>query len=302
VAIVGGGKVGSVLGRIIADEGHRITAVVSRTRRSAAAAGRFMRCRNTSDTLTAIPRSTDVIMLSAPHEAIPGIARSLALLEDFDFRRLAVCHASGMLTADALSPLRTRGAITFSFHPLQTFPRDFSARTILPTARGIVYGVDGDAAGVRMARKLAAVLQGKILLVPKEMRQFYHAVCVVASNHLTTLLGIMERLHNSFPRPTGDLWDVFGPIMTATWQNVRATSPAAALSGPIARGGIATVRGHLESVNRYAPDLMPYFVRMSLETVRLASAKGSLPASHRLALEELLRSYAEITAPSPEHS
>jgi predicted short-subunit dehydrogenase-like oxidoreductase (DUF2520 family) len=300
VAIVGAGNVGAVLGRILHDGGHAVTAVVSRTRRSAAAAGRFIGCRRVSDALTAIPKATDIILIAAPHEAIPVVARSLALLEEFDFRRLAVCHASGMLTADALAPLRERGAVTFSFHPLQTFPRDFTPRQILPTARGIVYGVDGEPRGLRTARHLASALGGRVLLVPPEMREFYHAVCVVASNHITTLLGIMERLHTALGPSRAGLWDVFGPIMTAAWNNARATSPAAALSGPIARGGVATVRGHLEAMKRTAPELMPYYLRMSLETVRLATAKGSLTAAQRQALEALLRSFGEITSPGPE--
>jgi predicted short-subunit dehydrogenase-like oxidoreductase (DUF2520 family) len=292
--------VGTVLGRVLRDEGHDVTAVVSRTRKSAAAAGRFIGCRRVSDALTAIPEATDIIFVAAPHEVIPDVARSLALLEEFDFRRLAVCHASGMLTADALAPLRERGAVTFSFHPLQTFPRDFTARQILPTVRGIVYGVDGEPRGIRMARRLAAALDGKVFLVPPEMREFYHAVCVVASNHVTTLLGIMERLHALFGQSRTGMWEVFGPILSAAWTNARLTSPAAALSGPIARGGVATVRGHLEAMKLYAPDVMPYYLRMSLETVRLATAKGSLTAAQRQALEALLRSYAEITSTRPE--
>lgn len=300
VAIVGAGNVGAVLGRVLREEGHSVTAVVSRTKRSAARAGRFIGCRRVSDALTAIPEATDVIYIASPHEVIPDVARSLALLEQFSFHHLAVCHASGMLTADALAPLRERGAVTFSFHPLQTFPRDFTPRQILPTARGIVYGVDGDRAGVRKARQFAAALRGKVFLVPPEMREFYHAVCVVASNHVTTLLGIMERLHALFGTPGVGVWDVFGPIMDAAWKNAVAASPAAALSGPIARGGVSTVKGHLEAMSRYAPDLMPYYLRMSLETVRLATAKGSLTASQRQALESLLRSYGELSPSGPE--
>jgi len=106
IAIVGAGNVGAVLGRILREEGHTVTAVVSRTKKSAAAAGRFIGCRRISDALTAIPKATDIIYIAAPHEAIPEVARSLALLEEFDFHRLAVCHASGMLTADALAPRR----------------------------------------------------------------------------------------------------------------------------------------------------------------------------------------------------
>src|SRR5512143_1776958 len=139
ITIIGAGNVGSVLGRILVENGERVVCVISRTARSASRAGRFLRCRRTSTDLAAIPSETDLIFIATPHSAVADVARALARLADFSFRGVAVCHASGMLTAEVLEPLRLRGATVFSFHPLQTFPRDFPPAAIVPTARGIVY-------------------------------------------------------------------------------------------------------------------------------------------------------------------
>lgn len=295
VAIVGGGKVGSVLGRVLAEEGVKITAVVSRSRSSAARAGRFIGCRNASTALTAIPAETDIVLIATPHEVVADVARTLAQLEGLDFRRLAVCHASGMLTAAVLEPLASRGAAVFSFHPLQTFPRDFPPLDILPSARGIFYGVDGPPRGIRQARRFASVLRGRVLLVPPEMREFYHAACVIASNHLTTMLAQVESMYRVLRPHERNFYGVFRPILEATMANIASGGPAAALSGPIARGGLETVARHLEAVARYTPELMPYYTRMSLETVRLAVAKGSLTPARKEALELLIRSHTDDT-------
>ena len=301
VAIVGAGKVGTVLGRVLREEGARITAVVSRSRASARTTGRFLRCANVSTALTAIPRETDCVFITTPHDAVEEVARTLAGLEGLDFPAMAVCHASGMLTAAALEPCAVRGAAVFSFHPLQTFPRDFAPRDILPRARGICYGVDGSARGVRMARRLARVLCGRIIVIPPARRVLYHAACVVASNHLTTMLAEVEAmLHAVLPRERRFM-EVFRPILDATLANVAATSPAAALSGPVARGGIGTVARHLEAVRDAVPELLPYFTRMSLETVRLAAAKGSLTAESRTAMIQLIRSFTDETTHTREN-
>jgi predicted short-subunit dehydrogenase-like oxidoreductase (DUF2520 family) len=276
VAIVGAGKVGSVLGKILVENGDRITAVVSRTQASARAAGRFLGCINVSTSLDAIPRETDIVYLTAPHAAIGHLARTLAELKHLDFKRLNVCHASGMLTAAALKPLTDKGATVFSFHPLQTFPRDFALAAIVPTVRGIYYGVDGTPRAVRAARRFAKALNGRVLEVPIEMRPFYHATCVVASNHLTTLLSIVQQMFYILGNRKADYLKAFMPIVAATLRNVEATSPERALSGPIARGGIETVREHLQQVQHVAPDLIPYFSRMTIETARLARKKGSI--------------------------
>jgi predicted short-subunit dehydrogenase-like oxidoreductase (DUF2520 family) len=293
VAIVGAGKVGSVLGRVLVEEGARITAIVSRSRASARAAGRFLRCANASTALTAIPRDTECVFITTPHDAVEEVARTLAGLEGLDFGTLAVCHASGMLTAAALDPCAVRGAAVFSFHPLQTFPRDFAPRDILPWARGISYGVDGSPRGVRMARRLASVLQGRIVLIPPGRRELYHAACVVASNHLTTMLAELEAMLRAVLPGQKRFMGLVRPILDATLANVAATSPAAALSGPVARGGIGTVARHLEAVRDAVPELLPYYTRMSLETVRLAGAKGSLTADQRTAMVQLIRSFTD---------
>jgi predicted short-subunit dehydrogenase-like oxidoreductase (DUF2520 family) len=293
VAIVGGGKVGSVLGRVLADEGARITAVVSRTPASAARAGRFIGCSRTSTALSAIPPDTDLVFIATPHDVVAEVSRMLAQVVGLDFRRLAVCHASGMLTAAVLDPLALLGSAVFSFHPLQTFPRDFPLARILPRARGIAYGVDGPPRGIRIARRMAALLRGRILLIPPESRVLYHAACVVASNHLTTLLAELESMSvNVLPRER-KFFEIFRPIIEATLANVAATSPAAALSGPVARGGVETVAQHLRAVRESVPELLPYFTRMSLETVRLASARGTLGTDRIAAMTDLIRSYTD---------
>ena len=295
MAIVGGGKVGSVLGRVLAEEGMKITAVVSRTKSSALAAGRFIGCRNASTALTAIPAETDIVFIATPHEAVADVARTLAHLEGLDFKRLAVCHASGMLSASVLDPLAQRGAAIFSFHPLQTFPRDFAPQEIMRGARGIFYGVDGGPRGLRQARRFASALRGRVLLIPPEMREFYHAACVIASNHLTTMLAQVEMMYRVLRPKDSEFYPAFRPIVEATLANVAASGPAAALSGPIARGGLETVARHLEAVARFTPELMPYYTRMSLETVRLAVAKGSLSPERKEALELLIRSHTDET-------
>jgi len=295
VAIVGAGKVGQVLGRILADNGATITCVISRTPGSVAAGKRFLRCRIGSTSLAAIPRETNLVFIATPHAAVSGVAAALAAEAPLRWTSTFVCHASGMLTAEALAPLRRKGAGVFSFHPLQTFPRDFAPHEIVPIARGIWYGVDGDGAAIRRARSLARSLEGRVMVVPPELRVFYHAACVVASNHLTALLADLETMGARFdPRHA---LDAFRPIIDATLNNVFRTSPARALSGPVARGGVETVREHLLSVRRTIPELIPYFVSMTGETVRLARTKGALPDEKLAAFDAMLGAFSRIPGP-----
>lgn len=290
VAIVGAGKVGLVLGRLMVRGGARITAVVSRTPASAKAGGRFLRCRNAVTSPESIPPETNLVFIATPHDAVAPVAEQLAACGQLRFRRLAACHASGMLTAGALAPLARRGAVTFSFHPLQTFPRDFPPAAIVPSARGIRYGADGDAAGMRAARRLAKLLGGTVLPVPPELRAYYHASCVLASNHLAAMLSLLEAMYLRLGAKGGKFYPVYEPIIRATLDNIRRTSPARALSGPVARGGIATVAEHCAAIARTSPELLPYFAAMSRETALLAARKGTLTGERLNAMLELIAS------------
>ena len=301
LAIVGAGKVGTVLGRIFVDNGGQVVSVVSRTQKSAGIAGRFLHCRNVSDSLASIPPSTELIYITTPHAAVEGVALGLSRLDHLAFRKLSVCHASGMLTAKALAPLSKRGATVFSFHPLQTFPRDFKARDIVPTARGLYYAVDGSARGLRVARQFARRLDGRIIQIKPAMRVFYHAACVVASNHLTAMLSVLDTMYRRFDKNEKDFFRVFKPIITATLYNIERTSPAEALSGPVARGGVETVAGHLSAIKQFAPDLLPYFGTLTLETVRLAERKGSITDDRALALRKLVRSFVPDSQTKERH-
>jgi predicted short-subunit dehydrogenase-like oxidoreductase (DUF2520 family) len=292
IAIIGSGKVGQTLGRVLVENGNRIVAVISRSMDSATAGGRFLRCRATSTSLESIPPDVNLIFIATPHDAVPAVAIALSRIERLPFSRTSVCHASGMLSAAALEPVRRRGAKTFSFHPLQTFPRDFAPKDIVPRARGIYYGIDGDEAALRVARRLAARLEGKTVLIPPEHRTLYHAACVVASNHLTTMLSVLKTMFGALHADEERFYPVFEPIIAATLHNVAKTSPAHALSGPVARGGVETVNGHLQAIKRLTPELLPYFLSVTRETVRLAVEKGSLKPALKREMLDLLQSYS----------
>jgi len=298
VAIVGAGRVGLAFGRTLVHRGDRVVAVVSRSMDSARMGGKFLRCANAGTSLESIPASTNLILITTPHDAIAGTAAALARLTHLQFPSLCVCHASGMLTADVLEPLAKQGATVFSFHPLQTFPRDFPVKKIVPTLSGIWYGVDGPADGVVAARRLARRLGGKMVFIPPDQRVLYHAACVVASNHLTALLRVLEQMHHALGIKGTDYFSLFRPIIETTMRNVALTSPAKALSGPVARGGTATLAGHFESVKTSVPELLPYISVMTDVTAALAREKGSISKEQAAAIHTLVQSYRQCQTPS----
>jgi predicted short-subunit dehydrogenase-like oxidoreductase (DUF2520 family) len=289
--------VGSLFGRLLAESGAPPDLVVSRTIASARRAARFSRAARATSDLGGLSARTRLIIVATPHAAVAPVAAALAALPQLDFAHLFVCHASGMLTAAALAPLAERGARVFSFHPLQSFPRIYRPATLLPSARGITYGIDGgDPEALRMARRLARRLGGRALLVPPSLRVYYHAASVVASTHLAALTSILAEMYAQITAPTpsqpatkvnekknekpgrdNGFYSVYEPLLQGTLGLVKARSPRQALGGAIARGGAETLAEHLGAVSTHSPALVLPFAALCVQAIELVRRGGALP-------------------------
>ncbi|MBK5188088.1 MAG: DUF2520 domain-containing protein, partial [Gemmatimonadaceae bacterium] len=73
-------------------------------------------------------------------------------------------------------------------------------------------------------------------------------------------------------------------LLGAAAENVSALEPAAALTGPVARGDVETVRAHLDALAD-VPEILALYRALSREALPLAAAGGA----DRARLEALAR-------------
>ena len=50
----------------------------------------------------------------------------------------------------------------------------------------------------------------------------------------------------------------------------------AALTGPIARGDVETVKGHIEAMQERAPELLDLYRELAKQTIAVAAEKGGI--------------------------
>ena len=125
--------------------------------------------------------------------------------------------------------------------------------------RGAWFAIAGDP----IVEEIAAALGGRTFTVEDADRAAYHAAAVIASNHLVALLGQAERIGRGAGVPFEALLD----LVRATVANVAELGPAAALTGPAARGDDETIRRHLAAL---APGERASYEAMVAEARRLA--------------------------------
>lgn len=222
-------------------------------------------------------RQADVVLLAVRDDALPGVVGDLA---GHRWRRgQCVLHLSGALPCGVLAPLRRRGASIGSLHPLMTVAAD--PRRAAARFRGATFAVEGDPAAVRRSRALARSLGGVPVAVRAGTRASYHAGAVFASNYVVTMLDAAERLLAQAGFTRAQARRALRPLALASVTNAVASGPAAALTGPIARGDAATVARHLDAL---PPALRPLYRAAGEAALTLARAAGlAAPAARAVA-------------------
>lgn len=210
---------------------------------------------------------TTAVFLTVPDDVLPEMAHTLAG-QGAAPAGCAAFHCSGALTVDVLAPLHARGYHVGSLHPLQSLANPITGAQRL---RGCWYAVSGESEAVGVARRLVAQLDGETLSIPVNRRPLYHAAAVVASNYLPVLTAMAARLLVLAGADQDQAVQALLPLMRGTLENVAEMGLAPALTGPIARGDLETVRLHLKSLPEREGRL---YRELGREAVELADAHG----------------------------
>ena len=231
---------------------------------------------------------TTAVLLTVPDDVLPEMAHAMAGQGDAP-EGCAVLHCSGALSLEVLSPLHARGYHVGSLHPLQALAHPVTGAERL---RGSWFAVSGEPEATAVARRLVVRLEGTPLAIPIARRPLYHAAAVVASNYLPVLLALAARLLVLAGVDEDDAIPALLPLMRGTLENIGEMGLAPALTGPISRGDIETVRLHL----RVLPDREARVYRdLGREAVALAEARG-LDGETAAALKDLFETEVEAGA------
>lgn len=237
VGVVGAGRVGAVLAARLQRAGHPITAVSGRSQATLLRVQTLLPTVQITDP-AAVVRASDVIVLAVPDDALADVAQDLVGAVR---RGQVVVHTSGRHGLAVLAPLAAAGARTIAMHPAMTF-----TGTEVDLDRDCVFGVTSAPADREIAETLVAELGGTVMWVDEADRATYHASLAHGANHLTTIVTQAMDLLREIG--AADPAAVLRPLLTAALDNTLAYGDAA-LTGPVARGDVDTVRAHMRTID-----------------------------------------------------
>jgi predicted short-subunit dehydrogenase-like oxidoreductase (DUF2520 family) len=231
IAIVGGGRMGRGLALALAEAGERVEL----------ASGRDLG----ADEATAACEAASTIMLAVPDDAIPLVAARLAAVNAVSAEQV-VLHLSGLHDRRALAPLDGTGAALGSLHPLQTVS---SAQPAAERWRGAFAAVEGDDRALAEGERLCRLLGLEPLRLPPGAKPAYHAGAVIASNYVVTLADLAARVAGAAGVEPALASRIYLPLLRGAIESLEGLPAASALTGPIVRGDVATVRAHLQALS-----------------------------------------------------
>ena len=268
IGVVGAGRVGAVLSAALRAAGHEIVA----------AAGESTASRTRIETLlpgvpamkpTDVARRSDLLLLTVPDDMLENVVVSLVgagVIREGQY----VVHTSGRHGLAALDAAAGVGARIIAMHPAMTFT---GTEVDLDRLHGTVFGITAGEADRAFAEALVGGLGGVPMFVGEDKRTLYHAGLAHGANHLVTLVAqAMELLAAS---GADDPAATLRPLLTAALDNALVSGDAA-LTGPIVRGDVNTVRAHLRDIGETAPATIPSYVAMAKATADRAVLDGRL--------------------------
>lgn len=280
IGVVGAGRVGAVLAAALRAAGHTIAAVggeshASRTRIETLLPGVRV------DKPSAVARACDILLLTVPDDALSNVVTMLSASGAIRPGQYVV-HTSGRHGADVLGPAADVGAHVAAMHPAMTFTGTDVDLEHLP---GTVFGCTGEGPARSVVETLVCDLGGRASWIDESQRARYHLALAHGANHLVTLVSQAADLL----RASGvtDPATTLRPLLQAALDNSLEYGDAA-LTGPIVRGDVETVRTHLSALVDSAPETLESYVTMGRATAAHAVLDGRLHPARAAEITDLL--------------
>ncbi len=280
IAIVGTGPVGRALALAYVAGGAEVSVLVSRRQERAAEIARRTGAALGSADLGAALRA-DVVLFAVPDRALPEAS---ARLDALATRSAALfLHTSGALPGDVLA---AGGRRTGSLHPLQAFPDIDDDARLAARVAGAHWFHEGD--GSDACAAMVRVWRGTLHRLTPGGKALYHAGAAMLSNHTVALFDSALAAFEKAGVARTVAHAPLAALLAGTAENLAAAGVPAALTGPIARGDVATIRRHLDALAAAAPQLVESYVAMARRTLVVARAKGSIDPAAASELDAIL--------------
>lgn len=241
IGIIGAGKVGCSMGKYMVDHGLLVAGYYSRSTESSEMAGTFTGTKCFVN-LEEIVEACDVLCIATPDDVIGSVWDEV---KEMPLEHKILCHFSGSLSSVVFSGIGNKGAYACSVHPMSAFSDKFTSYQQL---NHVQFTMEGDPKALEVMQKLFSKMGNKVLTIKPEKKALYHCGASLVSNFMIGLyeMGLTQMKECGLDEE--EAGDLLGPLVEGNVQSMIQKGPVQALTGPIERGDVSTVRKHLSAL------------------------------------------------------
>lgn len=276
IGFIGAGKVGFTLGKYFKENGKEVTGYFSKTMESAINASKFTETNYFEDPFDLINIS-DAVFITCPDGQIKDVWNKI---RQYDLRGKCICHCSGALSSSVFSKIDQAKAYGYSIHPL------FAVRSKEESYREIsnsFFTIEGSKRYLEFWKSFFESLGNKTRIITADNKAVYHAAAVFVSNLVCGLfeegIGLLEYCGFEHDEAVKAL----APMLLNNAEALSRIGPEKALTGPVERNDIYTVKKHLEVLDGKENEIY-----RALSCILVKIAKNKHPERNYKELMEIL--------------
>lgn len=235
---IGAGKVGFSLGKYLADNNQTVVGYYSEFSEDAIEAAEFTGSKGYSQ-LELLVKDSEVLFLTVPDRLIETVWNQV---KETDISGKIICHTSGALSSEVFSNISKRGGFGFSIHPLFAVSDKHNSYKELS---GSYFTIEGAKEKIEDMKALFESFGNTVCIISKEDKVKYHGAAAIASNLVVGLIGLSEQLLVECGFDKASAHNALSPIIKGNVEHILNDGCEKALTGPIERNDIGTVKKHL---------------------------------------------------------
>lgn len=277
LGIIGAGRVGLSLGKYFAEtESVTLTGYYSRTVASAKEGAAFTGSAVFSS-IHDIFEASDTLLLATPDGEIASVWDCIVKecemtgvskkRQSPERSQKIVCHCSGSLSSEIFSENERYGIAVCSMHPMYVFHHKYESYQQL---HQVFFTLEGDEDGVTAFISLLDAKKNHYAVIDSSQKVMYHCAATIASNQIVALLGKSIDMLTECGFTESAAYEILKPLATDNVRNVFVKGVPDALTGPVERNDVSTVKRHLGVLNQ--KDSMLYSL-LSRELIRISESK-----------------------------
>lgn len=278
IGFIGAGKVGCTLAKYFTLCGMEIAGFYSRSYQHTKEACEFTHSRAYSS-LANLVNDCDCLFITVPDSQIEMIWLELCQLP---VTNKWIGHCSGLLTSQLFVYNKTIHPFAFSLHPLYAIYDRFDCYQVMSK---ISFTLEADKNIISELQTLFSPIKNPIAILSANNKPLYHAACVMLSNQVIALAQIGIELFTQCGLDADFSQRAWQPLFLDNANTVCQVGVINALTGPIERGDIETIRQHLAII---PTQLKPIYQQLSSILLDISRKKHPNKDYRQLQLELLL--------------